>query len=94
MQAIKTGIKQLRILLLYFFYLINFNVYSQSEVILLWPDSIPGSIFNNHYQEKVLSNEGIPYNISKVSIPTLSVFLPELNKPAKTAIISRPLKSI
>ncbi|MFH1000810.1 MAG: alpha/beta hydrolase, partial [Bacteroidota bacterium] len=66
------------------------KAFAQSEIIPIWPDKILGAILNTEYQEIARTQEGFIYNISKVTTPTLVVFLPEIANPTKTAIIICP----
>ncbi len=56
---------------------------TQNEVIPLWSNEIPSAIYSKDYKE--VEALGL---ISKVTIPTLSVFLPE--KPNGTAMVICP----
>jgi len=74
------------------FFLLGFvgNLNAQSETIVLWPEQIPNSINNSEYQEIEEINNGLLTRVSKVSIPTLTVFLPEENKSNGTAVVICP----
>lgn len=61
---------------------------AQNEVISLWSTEIPGAIISNDYKEVEEIKNGIIEPISKVSKPTLSVFLPE--KPNGAAVVICP----
>lgn len=54
---------------------------AQNEVVPLWKNEIPGAINSNDYKE--VETLGL---ISKVSIPTLSVFLPEKSNGTATVV--------
>ena len=61
---------------------------AQNEVVPLWSKEIPGALNSNDYKEVEVFENKIIRDISKVTIPTLSVFLPE--KPNGTAIVICP----
>jgi acetyl esterase/lipase len=90
MRTLKLKIILSKILIVFFAIGITVSVYSQTETFPIWPSTIPGVIVNNDYQEITLFKEGIAYNISKVTTPTLAVFLPENNKINNTAVIICP----
>jgi acetyl esterase/lipase len=61
---------------------------AQNEVIPLWNNEIPGAIFSKDYKEvEVFKNGAIDF-VSKVTIPTLSVFLP--GKSNEMAVVICP----
>ncbi|MFV8341016.1 prolyl oligopeptidase family serine peptidase [Flavobacterium sp. XS2P39] len=63
---------------------------SQNKEIPLW-DKIPGSISAvNHKEEKNYDTEGVVKGVSKVSQPTLTVFLADQDKSNGTAVIICP----
>lgn len=65
------------------------NMYSQDEIMDLWENGIPGAIVSEKYQEEYRRDaEGKITGISKVSLPTLSLFLPE--KSNGTSVIIFP----
>lgn len=61
---------------------------AQNETIPLWINEIPGSKKSADYMEATVIKEGIIDQVSKVSTPTLSVFLPE--KPNGSAMVICP----
>ena len=61
---------------------------AQNETIPLWINEIPGSKKSIDYMEATVIKEGIIDQVSKVSTPTLSVFLPE--KPNGSAMVICP----
>ena len=75
--------------LLLLFIFISLSAYSQEE-INVWQGKIPGAIENNQYQEIDLSNETGIYRISKVKIPTLTIFRPPEGKANGTAVLICP----
>ncbi len=63
---------------------------AQNETLVLWPDKIPNSITNNDYQEVDVVNEGLLTGASKVSVPTLSVFLVDKENSNGSAVVICP----
>lgn len=61
---------------------------AQNEVIPLWEGEIPGAINAPEYKEMEEVKNGIVEPISKVSKPTLSVYVPE--NPNGTAVVICP----
>jgi len=59
----------------FFFLLLNSYTSAQVKIIKVWPNKIPDSIINKNYKEQDFSNENGIYRISKVTEPTLSVFI-------------------
>ena len=68
------------------FLLISSFVPAQEKIIKVWPDKIPDSIVNNNYKEQDLSNRNGIYRISKVTDPTLSIFIPSEGNSAAVII--------
>ena len=58
--------------------------------INLWPNQIPNSKINNAYQEMDVNKNGQLSSVSKVSVPTLSIFLPENADSNGTAVVICP----
>ena len=71
---------------------IGFNTIltAQNQVISLWETTIPGSIINDNYKEVEIFKEGILNSTSKVSNPTLSVFLPSKEYSNGIAVVICP----
>lgn len=61
---------------------------AQNETIPLWSNEIPASIKSNTYEEVTILENGTVDKVSKVTTPTLSIFLPE--KPNGTAVVICP----
>lgn len=57
----------------------------ESEIIKLWEETIPGSIYNANYKEKKKGS-----HISNVSDPTLTVFKPTKGMSNNTSVIICP----
>jgi acetyl esterase/lipase len=72
------------------FLFVSFSAIAQEQTINLWPGKIPGSIEDSLYKEIDLSNETGIYRISKVKIPTLTIFTPPSGKGNGTAILICP----
>jgi acetyl esterase/lipase len=66
------------------------NSYSQNAVLKLWPDGIPGSIKNETYKETPVEPKDIGTIYSKVTDPTLTVYLPPADKATGTAVLICP----
>jgi acetyl esterase/lipase len=65
--------------------MITGNVFAQNEVIEIWNHKVPNSINNTDYQE---INDKETGKISKVTNPTLTVFIPE--NPNGTSVVICP----
>lgn len=61
-------------------------IQAQNEVIPLWSNEIPGAIYSKDYMEAEVLKNGVVDFFSKVSTPTLSVFLPEKSNGAAIVI--------
>lgn len=61
---------------------------AQNPEFPLWGQEIPGSIINEAYKETPVIKDGTVIDISKVTIPTLKVFVPK--KPNGTSIVICP----
>lgn len=66
-----------------------FNANAQNQVVPLW-SKIPDEIKAPDYKEKPELKDGKVQSTSKVSVPTLSIFIPKDAKPNQTAIIICP----
>lgn len=76
--------------LLFFVLCIGFKLFAQ-QVIPLWPDTVPNSIILEDYTETDSYNkEGEINKISKVSSPTLRIFLADSKKNNRTSVIICP----
>lgn len=69
-------------------FIINFSMTAQTETILLWEDSIPGTLNNNSYTEKAEYSNNTITRISQVTNPTLTVYRPQ--KPNGTGVLIFP----
>lgn len=63
--------------------------YSQEKVHKIWKSGIPGSIKNDSYKEEITDNNGW-IRLSKVTDPTITVFLPEKQKSKTPAVLICP----
>lgn len=61
---------------------------AQNETIPLWSNEIPGAIISENYKEVAVLENGITDKVSKVTTPTLTVFVPE--KPNGSAMVICP----
>lgn len=66
-----------------------FSSSAQNQVIPLW-NKIPDEVKAADYKEKESITDGKLQSTTQVSIPTLSIFLPEDAKPNQTAVIICP----
>jgi acetyl esterase/lipase len=66
------------------------NSFSQNTVLKIWPDAIPGSIKNESYSETPIETKEIGTIYSKVTEPTITVFLPRSEKATGTAVLICP----
>ncbi|TRX23982.1 alpha/beta hydrolase [Flavobacterium franklandianum] len=72
------------------FLVITFSVFSQNQEIPLW-QNIPGAIKSTDYKEEITKDdEGVIRGMSKVSQPTLTVFLADQSSNNGTAVIICP----
>ncbi len=63
---------------------------AQQKTIKIWPEKIPGAIYNEKIKEHSVFINGGAERIYNVTDPTLSVFLPVKTKPNGTAVIICP----
>jgi len=83
--------KSLKLTLTFFFLsTLMTNSFSQNTVLKLWPDGIPGSIKNETYKETPVEPKDIGTIYSKVTDPTLTVYLPPADKATGTAVLICP----
>lgn len=82
--------KHICILLSYLFLGSIGTLYAQNEIITLWQNGIPNAIANSDYKEIEVVKEGQLTNTSMVTIPTLSLFLPDKDKRNGTAVVICP----
>ena len=71
-----------------FFIGISGFLQAQNTEIPLWSAAIPDAIISENYKEVPVVENGIVNGVSKVTTPTLTVFVPE--KPNGTAIVICP----
>lgn len=68
----------------------GFKSNAQPITVNLWPDGIPGLIFNDSYSETSVKNEGTVTWYYKVTNPSLTIFLPPKDKATGTAVLICP----
>lgn len=68
MNHLKYRKRHTSVLIFYFILGINSFLYSQAEIIPIWPDAIPNAITNKDYQEIALYKDGKLYNSSKETL--------------------------
>jgi len=66
------------------------NASSQTTIIKVWPDGIPGSLRSETYFEESTVTGDIVSLYEKVTDPTLTVFLPPAEKATGTAVLICP----
>lgn len=85
-----TSFRENSILILISFLYFNFT-YSQDKIIPIWENAIPESIINKTYTEEYRKDsQGKVIGVSKVSNPSLSLFLPERTVVNRTAVLILP----
>jgi acetyl esterase/lipase len=78
------------------FYLVCFVIVltaltnAQDKILKIWQNEIPGSIENKNYIEEKIKRADDIERTSKVSVPTISVFLPAKEKATGTAVVICP----
>lgn len=88
MNSMKNSLSQLVLLLLFFG--VQISGVAQNNEIPLW-EQIPNSILVTDYkEEKTLDKEGAINGVSKVSQPTLTVFLADAKIANRTAVVICP----
>jgi acetyl esterase/lipase len=83
----KTIISFLSVLLMNIFVL---NGFSQTVILRLWPDVIPGSKKDPSYVENITTADGRTTRCEKVITPDLTVFLPAPEKANGAAVLICP----
>jgi acetyl esterase/lipase len=76
------------ILIFTLFFGITECLHAQNKEIPLWSNEVPGAIISGNYKEVPVLENGIVNNVSKVTTPTLTIFVPE--NPNGTAIVICP----
>jgi len=80
----------INILLAFLFFVTKGNLSAQNETISLWPNEIPNAIANENYNEIEVLSEGQLSSTSKVTVPTLTLFLSDKDKSNGTAVVIFP----
>jgi acetyl esterase/lipase len=83
----KTKISFLAFILMNIFVI---NGFSQTVILKLWPEGIPGSKNDPSYVEKITTTEGRVTRCEKVVTPDLTVFLPAPEKANGAAVLICP----
>lgn len=76
--------------LLVFITILTFTMNAQVKTIPLWKNTIPNSISNKEYIEKQESENNVVKSTRLVSVPTLSIFVPNKQTTNGTAVIICP----
>lgn len=63
---------------------------AQNTILNVWPDGIPGSIRSETYFEESTVNGNIISGYGKVTVPTMTVFLPPVEKATGLAVLICP----
>jgi len=63
---------------------------AQNATVNLWPNQIPNAKMNKDYEEIDVVKEGQLRSVSKVTVPTVSIFLPDMVKSNGTAVVICP----
>lgn len=78
------------LLAILFFTIMSINGYSQNTVLKVWPDGIPGSMRSETYFEESTMTGDIVSRYTKVTVPSLTVFLPPEEKATGMAVLICP----
>ncbi|HEX9825016.1 MAG TPA: alpha/beta hydrolase [Flavobacteriaceae bacterium] len=78
------------ILITFLFFGLIGTFYAQNKTITLWPNGAPNAITNSDYKEIEVIKEGQLTSTSKVTVPTLSLFLPDKSTSNGAAVIICP----
>lgn len=70
--------------------MLTMNLHSQTKVLKLWPDGIPGSKTDPSYVEKIETTDGRVTRATNVVTPDLTVFLPDPAKASGAAVLICP----
>jgi acetyl esterase/lipase len=89
MTIIKSKMAEIIIAFNLFFFLV-LNINAQVETLNVWPDGVPGAIENKDYKEELVKRPDDIERVSKVTEPTISVYLPAKDKANGTAIVICP----
>jgi acetyl esterase/lipase len=70
--------------------LISLSCYGQNKVLNVWPDGVPGSMrCETYFEGSTITGDHVSH-YEKVTIPTLTVFLPPADKANGTAVLICP----
>src|SRR5665811_1806810 len=73
-----------------FFSIMAIEASSQNTILKVWPDGIPGSIRSETYFEESTMTGDIVSGYDKVTVPTMTVFLPPDEKATGIAVLICP----
>jgi acetyl esterase/lipase len=73
-----------------FFTTMAINGYGQNTILKVWPDGVPGSMRSETYFEESTITGEIVSRYTKVTVPSLTVFLPPAEKATGTAVLICP----
>jgi acetyl esterase/lipase len=73
-----------------FFTTMAINGYGQNTILKVWPDGVPGSMRSETYFEESTMTGEIVSRYTKVTVPSLTVFLPPVEKANGTAVLICP----
>ena len=72
------------------FSILMISANAQNNVLKIWPDGIPGSIINiNYFEKSMVTNERVS-RYEKVTDPSITVFLPAVEKATGAAVLICP----
>jgi acetyl esterase/lipase len=73
-----------------FFSILAIEASSQNTILKVWPDGAPGSMRSETYFEESTMTGDIVSRYTKVTVPSLTVFLPSDEKATGTAVLICP----
>jgi len=73
-----------------FFSILAIEASSQNTILKVWPDGVPGSMRSETYFEESTMTGDIVSRYAKVTVPSLTVFLPPDEKATGTAVLICP----
>lgn len=86
----KNIINYISVTILILIFKVSVPLYAQDKIMPLWTNVIPNAINNTDYKEKEVIKDGKVVSISHVTVPTISIFLPQETKPNGTAVLIFP----
>jgi acetyl esterase/lipase len=73
-----------------FFSILAIEASSQNTILKVWPDGVPGSMRSETYFEESTMTGDIISGYDKVTVPTVTIFLPPVQKATGTAVLICP----